>query len=59
MDWLGAIPMAAAEYVLRGVFPWLDSLNDWISNSWLGDPMPTWLGFLMWISLGAASRWRG
>lgn len=53
---VAAIPLATTDYALRGMFPWLDSLNDWISNSWLGAPMPTWLGFLMWFSLGAVSR---
>ena len=55
-DWFGAIPLAASDYTLRGVFTWLDSINDWILNSWLGAPMPTWLGFIMWFSLAAIRR---
>ncbi len=54
-NWLGTIPMAANDtfhdYWLRGKFPWLDSMNDWLNDTWLGAPMPMWMGIFMWIML--------
>lgn len=45
-DLLMAAPIAAEDYALRGVFPWLDGINDWISSSWLGAPLPIWKALL-------------
>lgn len=45
-DLLMAGPMAVEDYALRGMFPLLDSINDWISNSWLGTPVATWQALL-------------
>jgi hypothetical protein len=57
-DWLGRVP-AVEDYMLRGVFPWLDDFNDWINASWLGGPVPMWLGIAILVSaLGAAYRRR-
>lgn len=50
-EWLGAIPVATSDYLLRGKFQWWDNFNDWLDQSWLGQPLPTGIAILMFIVL--------